>query len=364
GPIIRGIDAGAIPRLRGYVATTPKDLADVILRSHQDDPVLATWRCSLGKAAAFTSDASARWARDWLAWGDYRKFWAQVVRWASRGSDSGGFRVSRETEGGVTRVVVDAIDEEGRFVNYLRLSGRSLDARGRGEEIPFRQIGPGRYAAEVAASAPGTTLVHIAWKDAGGETGSFATGVSVPYSREYRDLGTNDLLLEEIARAAGGRVADAEEVLAGGADPYRRDLPFPIESRSVWATLLVWAAWLMLADVFVRRVAVDWARVWAWILGRIGALLGRSRRERAADPRLQALLRTKAAVRARAMRGAEAPLPEAPEGAAPDVPGVAAADAPPAQEAPKAGSDEAGPGYTQRLLRAKRRAIRREEDES
>src|SRR5207248_638222 len=62
------IDWKNVPPLGGYVATTLKPTAELVLMSHQEDPVLATWRFGLGRAAAFTSDAKAKWAVLWLRW--------------------------------------------------------------------------------------------------------------------------------------------------------------------------------------------------------------------------------------------------------------------------------------------------------
>ena len=36
------------------------------LVSDKGDPILAHWQYGLGRAVAFTSDAKAKWARDWL----------------------------------------------------------------------------------------------------------------------------------------------------------------------------------------------------------------------------------------------------------------------------------------------------------
>src|SRR2546430_13243792 len=70
--------------LGGSVATTLRPTAELVLMSHQEDPVLATWRFGLGRAAAFTSDAKAKWAVLWLRWRDFNKFWAQMTRWTLR----------------------------------------------------------------------------------------------------------------------------------------------------------------------------------------------------------------------------------------------------------------------------------------
>src|SRR5438094_7308566 len=75
---MQDIDWKAVPPLGGYVATTLKQAAELVLMSHQEDPVLATWRYGLGRAAAFTSDAKAKWGVLWLRWADFNKFWAQL----------------------------------------------------------------------------------------------------------------------------------------------------------------------------------------------------------------------------------------------------------------------------------------------
>src|SRR5439155_698369 len=54
------VDDFTVPALRGYVATAPKPASAVHLASAQDDPVLATWQFGIGRAVAFTSDATAR----------------------------------------------------------------------------------------------------------------------------------------------------------------------------------------------------------------------------------------------------------------------------------------------------------------
>ncbi len=61
--LIRGIDGGEYPQLRGYVATTQKPRAETPLLTDKGDPLLAHWQFGLGRAVAFTSDAKAKWAQ-------------------------------------------------------------------------------------------------------------------------------------------------------------------------------------------------------------------------------------------------------------------------------------------------------------
>ena len=56
-----------MPILHGYVSTTAKPRADVVLKSDKDEPVLAVWQYGLGRTAAWTSDLSGQWTSDWIA---------------------------------------------------------------------------------------------------------------------------------------------------------------------------------------------------------------------------------------------------------------------------------------------------------
>jgi len=56
------------PKLRGYVKTTAKDTAELLLQSDLGDPVLARWNYGLGRVAVLTTNLSGDWARDFLNW--------------------------------------------------------------------------------------------------------------------------------------------------------------------------------------------------------------------------------------------------------------------------------------------------------
>jgi len=87
-----------VPPIRGYVVTADREgLSQVSLRAPTDDadPILASWQYGLGRSIAFTSDASTRWAASWVAWGSFRQFWEQHVRWAMRPGGSADIRRPR-----------------------------------------------------------------------------------------------------------------------------------------------------------------------------------------------------------------------------------------------------------------------------
>ena len=98
--VLSGIDLELAPFLLGYVATQPRPTAEVFLVSDRGDPLLASWQYGLGKSVAFTSDAKARWASDWLDWGGYGKFWTQLVRDTMRKATLSNFQAEIKKEKG------------------------------------------------------------------------------------------------------------------------------------------------------------------------------------------------------------------------------------------------------------------------
>jgi hypothetical protein len=142
---IQDIDWKEAPPLGGYVATTLKGTADMVLMTHQEDPLLATWRYGLGRTAAFTSDAKPKWGVLWVRWNGFNKFWSQVVRWTLRtGTRSDTVAtVSRTDETG--EVLVDAIDPKGEFINFLDSQVGVVAPNKTRTVIDLEQIGPGRY---------------------------------------------------------------------------------------------------------------------------------------------------------------------------------------------------------------------------
>src|SRR5687767_10155148 len=86
-PILRGLEEG-LPRLRGYNGTTAKPAAQTVLVTARDDPLLAQWQYGLGRSVAWTSDTTGRWARDWVGWTGFSRFFSQLVSWTFPGEET------------------------------------------------------------------------------------------------------------------------------------------------------------------------------------------------------------------------------------------------------------------------------------
>lgn len=245
---LSGIDTAKLPRLLGYVITTPKPLAHVSLQSHQEDPILAYWRTGLGKSVAFTSDDGLRWAKDWLQWKDYTRFWAQLVRWVAAESGSDRFNVSTEISPGQGRVIVEASDDDGNPLNFLDLSVRLTSPSGRSQDLPLSQSATGRYEGSFAATEVGTYLINLTEKEDGRVKPGKLQAFTIPYSPEYKRFGTNNYLIEKLTSATGGRVISPDH------DFFKKTGRIAYYPRPAWAELLLLTLCLLPLDVALRRV--------------------------------------------------------------------------------------------------------------
>ena len=75
--------AGDMPGFGGYIASTAKPLAEVLLGTHRDHPLLARWQCGLGRAVAFTSDMYGMWSMDFLAHPGFASLWLDILSWVT-----------------------------------------------------------------------------------------------------------------------------------------------------------------------------------------------------------------------------------------------------------------------------------------
>jgi hypothetical protein len=290
-PVMRLTDA--IPPITGLVLTSPKEneLVEIPIVSPlptgQLNPVLAHWSYGLGRSVAFTSDAGRRWAKTWPDWQSYAAFWSQVIRWSMRPADRGNLTLNVRREQGRIKVVVDALDKNNQFLNFLQIRGNTVNPDLKSGPIELVQTAPGRYEGAIEnAESSGNYFISLGYKGADNVQGVISSGVSVPYSDEYRELRSNPTTLETLASVTDGKVASWKQTpdgridldrTIGASDHFRRDagLINPRSFAPLWPTLLWLAACLFLGDVAVRRIAIDWgaialaiAKEWQKIRGR------------------------------------------------------------------------------------------------
>ncbi|MBC7809828.1 MAG: VWA domain-containing protein, partial [Burkholderiales bacterium] len=255
-PIMEGITSA--PTLLGYVASSPRQTAQVILRGPgpYNDPLLASWQYGLGRSVAFTSDATARWGANWVSWSDFSRFWSQTVRWTITEGTSENLEPRIVMEGERARLVVDARDGDGAFLNGLTLQASMVDPSLEAELVPLQQTAPGRYEAVFAPDVEGAYFVRLTGNgvmDGENIEVGQTTGWVMSYSPEYdiRNAGADEDLLADLAALTGGRSLADDPGAA-----FAHTLGAQPAATNVWPWLLLVAVALLPFDIAVRRLVV------------------------------------------------------------------------------------------------------------
>ncbi len=257
--IMRGISAD-LPAVTGLVLTQRKNSPQVqmpITAGPNADPLLATWQTGLGRAAAYTSDATNKWGVRWVASPDYDKFWAQLVRSVARPPMSNQFDVNVSQHGDKGHIVVEGVDKEGGGADFMNIDGSVVGPRGP-VKAQLVQTGPGRYEGDFDMPEQGTYVAVMQARSPDHEVVNLPVGgIAQNASPETRDLHSNDALLRDIAERTGGRVLPAFD--AAGANLFARDasLAPAVSSLPVWDRLIPVLLLLILIDVAARRIAWD-----------------------------------------------------------------------------------------------------------
>ncbi len=297
-PIMDGIDSA--PFLLGYVATSPKQTAQVVLSGPEPfrDPILASWQYGLGRAVAFTSDASPRWGQNWVTWPNFTRFWSQAVRWTITEGADNNLESQVVLEGEQARLIVDARDNDGAFLNGLNLQAAIVDPVLGSNRVELRQVAPGRYETLFTPGAEGAYFLRIDGEqvvDGNPVRLTQTNGWVLSYSPEYdvQSRGVDVNLLENIAQMTAGQDMTEDAGL-----PWVHNLVARNAYTALWPWLLLVALLLLPVDIAIRRLIItqsDWRRVRQAIFG-----VGRTEMVEGPSERLSTLIGAKSRGRERA----------------------------------------------------------------
>ena len=251
--VIPGVPLDSFPALSGYVATTPRAAADVILKSPQGDPLLATWQYGLGRVMAWTSDAQGRWSAGLLQWPSANRFFGDIVHASLPQPGDPALQVETRVQGDHTHLLVTAPVTSGATVTVSAVTPDLADLG-----LTLSPTGPGRFEGDLPTDQVGSYLLHVAQSAGGVVRHTTTTGLVVPYSPEYRDLGTNSATLKAIAQAGGGTV------LTDLSQAFRLPVPSVKAARPIGEILMVLAILLFPIDVALRRLIFRLEDLPAW----------------------------------------------------------------------------------------------------
>ena len=245
-------DLTSSPPLLGYVLTKAKGSASVIMEIGQGDPLLATWQRGLGRATAWTSDATARWLSQWIEWEGYVDFWGAVVRDvlpAGRENPPATF-----VSAGSLQVNLDVPGAELDATATARVRAPN----GEVVVVPMNRTDSDSFGASVPLAEAGAYWVAVTVANPDGSEITSSSGAVSAYEEEFAFREPDPTLGADIVALTGGRL---------NPEPGAVFDPAPVRGRaevSIWPWLVVAALALFLIDVALRRLVLSAGDAEAW----------------------------------------------------------------------------------------------------
>ena len=257
----------AAPPLYGYIGASPKQAAQIILVTHQDDPLLAAWQYGLGKSVAWTSDATGRWAAEWVTWAGFSHFWEQAVKWTITQERGSNAETEVRLEDGRAMITVEAAGADGAYLNGLEMDVRVVGPDNQPHVIAIKQVAPGRYRGSFQPDTEGAYLIRVTGAGEAAKVVQTA-GWVLGYSPEYQVTEpAHDHLLYLASLTGGKSLQESWESLA-------HDLSAARVRRPIWHWLLLAAVMLLPLDVALRRLVIgrdDLVKIWVKVRFRLFA---------------------------------------------------------------------------------------------
>jgi Ca-activated chloride channel homolog len=239
--ILEGVPMESAPNLRGYVKFVSKPSAETILQIEKKDPLLARWQYGLGRAMVFTSDAKSRWAKDWVSWPGFDRFWSNVFRDLLPHAQSGEATADYDRAKGELMVdyrLAPHIEEPAAIPDIF-----ALGPDGFRSPVAVKKVAAGAYHGQVQIGSR-TGLFRIRPL---AESREFPeVGFYLPES-EMLEYGSDEFLLKQVAEFTGGRFQPQPAAVfdSGGKSIA--------SSLRLWPGLLALAILLNLIELVIRK---------------------------------------------------------------------------------------------------------------
>jgi Mg-chelatase subunit ChlD len=262
-PVLSGVDLVALPALAGYQALLGRPDADVLLESEDGDPILGVWRYGRGQVAAWTADAGAAWASEWLESPEGIGAWGQILHQLAPAEAEARLTVEAEPDADGRSAVVTArlSGRDGRSQSLADVSLRFTDPTASDDPLVLPEVAPGVYRRVLSLGDP--TDGPLLWRatvtalvDGPRPEGSAVQTeeeelraplrIARGHAAETLPHTDGEALLVEIARRSGGRVLDS-------LPEQWRSAPEPDRPLWPWLLGLVVLAWPLDLAFRLRR---------------------------------------------------------------------------------------------------------------
>ena len=239
--IISDICDEGLPQLHGYIGTSPKDTATVILTSPVNDPILTVWQYGLGKTAAWCSDLSGEWSSSYNIWDKNNIFWQNIINYTIENYSEEALEINSFYNNGKVEITLNSDLKDSILDTSVVLKSPSNKLI----EINLELIRRGVYKGSFEPEEFGSYMIKGIQKEEDKIVATGLSGINIPYSEEYK-ITTNESFNKFIQKIGGKYIKDSNEIFT--------DIDNKVKtSRNITNCLLITALIMWLVDISFRR---------------------------------------------------------------------------------------------------------------
>lgn len=251
--VIEGLFNDGVPTLLGYIGSSSKPQATVILQSEKGDPILTTWQYGLGRTIAWNTDATNEWTGNWANWENYTQLWDNMINYVVSNTNLNQEQadITQEGNSAVIHYTTATYDKD------TVITAVCTNAAGEQQEITLDPIAPGEYEAALTMEDAGVYTIALKNQKGDEVRSSIITAAAMQYSPEYRFDGTTDGLDAFVSQVNGTYLTYEDAIFDNCLETVRarRNLAIP---------LLLSALLLFMLDIAVRRMGADYFDWISW----------------------------------------------------------------------------------------------------
>ena len=235
-----------LPALHGYVAATPKQTADVVLVSDEQEPILSTWQYGLGRTVAWNTDATNEWTAEYAKWEQYPSLWSNIIYYVINNTDLGEDVLEIAKEGNQTKITYETKE----YDSNTKLKAVVTDTNGETKEYELDATKPGVFEQQLDVSEVGVYNINVRKMQGDEVIKQQTTAYTKQYSMEYQFLENENNLATFIKQTNAQEITIEDDIWSQTQEKVK-------SSVSLTTSFLVLALLLLLLDIIVRRLAVD-----------------------------------------------------------------------------------------------------------
>lgn len=238
---------GKLPTLLGYVGSSPKEAARVILKSDEEDPILSVWQYGLGKAVAWNSDINGKWSKNYISWDKNIKLWQNIINWTveNYGDDSGHVDIKNEGSKGFITLTTKNVSEDLTALAVVMLPDLTS------KEVKLNASAPGTYSGSFDMKETGVYMVNVRQIKGGQVLVALNSATALQYSPEYKIASQNTNSLDKIITEMGvSYIKSPSEVFTG-------ELKSVSSKTDLTPYFLCFALILFFLDILTRKLSLS-----------------------------------------------------------------------------------------------------------